>query len=118
MKIALVSPYDFYWPGGVTAHISHLASSFRLLGHDVKIFDLPGQVGRANIPNNVEVFTGSILDTESIQNAFNRLFRDDFQKILTTVENPYGKGDATEKIMDVLKNKTIPIRLKKKFYDL
>ena len=37
MKIALVSPYDFYWPGGVTAHISHLASSFRLLGHDVKI---------------------------------------------------------------------------------
>jgi len=37
MKIALVSPYDFYWPGGVTAHISHLASNFRLLGHDVKI---------------------------------------------------------------------------------
>ena len=43
---------------------------------------------------------------------------DDFQKILTTVENPYGKGDATEKIMDVLKNETIPIGLKKTFYDL
>ena len=37
MKIALVSPYDFYWPGGVTAHISHLANNFRFLGHDVKI---------------------------------------------------------------------------------
>ena len=37
MKIALVSPYDFTWPGGVTAHISQLANQFTGMGHEVKI---------------------------------------------------------------------------------
>ena len=55
---------------------------------------------------------------ESIKNAFKRLYSEDFQKILTTVENPYGVGDATEKIMDILKNHVIPKTLKKEFYDL
>lgn len=37
MKIALVSPYDFTWPGGVTAHISQLSGQLVNMGHDVKI---------------------------------------------------------------------------------
>ena len=37
MKIALVSPYDFTWPGGVTVHISQLAHQFTNMGHQVKI---------------------------------------------------------------------------------
>jgi phosphatidylinositol alpha-mannosyltransferase len=37
MKIALVSPYDYPYPGGVTAHISHLEEQFRQRGHQVKI---------------------------------------------------------------------------------
>ncbi len=37
MKIGLVSPYDFTYPGGVTQHISHLAAAFRRIGHDVHI---------------------------------------------------------------------------------
>lgn len=37
MKIALVSPYDFTWPGGVTVHISQLASQFTRMGHQVTI---------------------------------------------------------------------------------
>lgn len=37
MKIALVSPYDFPYPGGVTAHISHLEEHFTRWGHRVKI---------------------------------------------------------------------------------
>ncbi len=37
MKIALVSPYDFAYPGGVINHISCLQQQFTRLGHDAKI---------------------------------------------------------------------------------
>lgn len=37
MKIALISPYDFPYPGGVTEHIIALARGARLRGHEVHI---------------------------------------------------------------------------------
>lgn len=37
MKIALVSPYDFTYPGGANEHIAHLAEEYRLIGHEVRI---------------------------------------------------------------------------------
>lgn len=37
MKIALVSPYDYTVPGGVTKHIFYLDKHLRSLGHEVKI---------------------------------------------------------------------------------
>ena len=50
LKVALVSPYDFSHPGGVTEHITHLASVLRERGATVKLMgpasgDLPAQVG-------------------------------------------------------------------------
>jgi len=37
VKIALVSPYDFAYPGGVTNHISSLERYFTKMGHEVKV---------------------------------------------------------------------------------
>jgi phosphatidylinositol alpha-mannosyltransferase len=37
VKIALVSPYDFSYPGGVVNHIVALEKQLSIMGHDVKI---------------------------------------------------------------------------------
>ena len=37
MKIGLVSPYDWSYPGGVRDHVWHLANEFMSQGHDVRI---------------------------------------------------------------------------------
>jgi phosphatidylinositol alpha-mannosyltransferase len=38
MRIALVSPYSWTYPGGVTRHIEALAGQFFASGHDVRVF--------------------------------------------------------------------------------
>ena len=37
MKIALVSPYDWNYPGGVRDHVLHLSEQFIQMGHDVRV---------------------------------------------------------------------------------
>jgi GDP/UDP-N,N'-diacetylbacillosamine 2-epimerase (hydrolysing) len=55
---------------------------------------------------------------KSIQNAVDILYSKDFQEMLPSVNNPYGEGNATQKIIDVLKKTPIPEEPKKEFYDL
>ena len=37
MKVAMVSPYDFAWPGGVNAHVTQLSAELRRRGHEVTV---------------------------------------------------------------------------------
>jgi len=45
VKIALVSPYDYSHPGGVSEHIGHLRTEFEKLGHEVKVIAPRGRKG-------------------------------------------------------------------------
>ena len=59
MKIALVSPYDYPYPGGVVRHIFYLDKEFRRLGHDVRIIAAcSDDVGE--VPPQVIKVSGSI----------------------------------------------------------
>ncbi|NQU63802.1 MAG: UDP-N-acetylglucosamine 2-epimerase (hydrolyzing), partial [SAR324 cluster bacterium] len=57
-------------------------------------------------------------DKSSILQAIEILYTEEFQEDLKTVKNPYGNGSASEKIVEILKNNSIPQYLKKDFYDL
>jgi len=54
---------------------------------------------------------------EDILKAFARTRTEEFQKLLQTVENPYGNGGATEKIIDILSRISLGDILKKTFFD-
>ena len=38
MRIALVSPYSWTYPGGVTRHVEALADELLATGHEVRVF--------------------------------------------------------------------------------
>ena len=49
MKIGLVSPYDWSFPGGVRDHVWQLANEFMAMGHDVRIMaPASGPKGKLN----------------------------------------------------------------------
>jgi phosphatidylinositol alpha-mannosyltransferase len=50
VKIALVSPYDYPYPGGVTEHVRSLAEQFLLRGHDVHVI-APSSTDPASLPD-------------------------------------------------------------------
>ncbi len=52
MKIALVTPYQYPYPGGVTEHVAHLDQCFREWGHEVKII-APVAEDSSDVPENV-----------------------------------------------------------------
>jgi UDP-hydrolysing UDP-N-acetyl-D-glucosamine 2-epimerase len=88
---------------------------------EASLFKLPvvnigdRQKGRLRTPN--------IIDTPdepgAIETAIRRALSPEFKKSLSQMENPYGKGDASEQILRVLK--TVPLDgslLRKHFHDI
>jgi phosphatidylinositol alpha-mannosyltransferase len=49
MKIGIVSPYDWSYPGGVRDHVWHLANEFIAMGHDVRIL-APASGPKSKLP--------------------------------------------------------------------
>ena len=82
------------------------------------------KIGTINVGDRQKgrLMANSVIDcdptAQSINNAINKLYSNEFQKNLHSVNNPYGDGDAIEKIMDILINEDIPKEMKKEFYDL
>ena len=82
------------------------------------------KIGSINIGDRQKgrLKAGSVIDCEptkkSIKLAIDKLYGQKFQKDLPSVRNPYGDGDAIEKIINILSNNPIPGEIKKDFYDL
>jgi GDP/UDP-N,N'-diacetylbacillosamine 2-epimerase (hydrolysing) len=55
---------------------------------------------------------------ESIDSAFKKLYSEEFQHIVNNVENPYGKGGASHKVVRIIKDINLDNIVKKSFYDL
>jgi GDP/UDP-N,N'-diacetylbacillosamine 2-epimerase (hydrolysing) len=64
----------------------------------------------------------SVIDCEpnrnSILEAFEKLYSNEFQNILQDTINPYGEGCASKKIIEEIKKVNLEKILKKSFYDL
>ena len=89
------------------------------------LLEAPGfKIGTINIGDRQRgrIKADSVIDClpeyESIRAAFEKLYSEEFRKILYTVKNPYGKENASEKIIPVLKNISLENILKKKFFDI
>jgi len=82
------------------------------------------KIGTINIGDRQDgrLKADSVIDCEpfkeSILDALNILYSENFQKILKNVKNPYGEGGASNRIIEILKNKELPKDIKKQFYDV
>ena len=82
------------------------------------------KIGTVNIGDRQKgrLKADSVIDCEptkaSIKSGIEVLYSEKFKSSLTSVLNPYGEGNATNKILEILKNNPIPKEIKKEFHDL
>ena len=81
------------------------------------------KVGTVNIGHRQKgrLKADSVIDCDpekmSITAAIEKLYSKDFQAKLKTVKNPYGNGEGSNRIIEILKNEELPKEIKKQFYD-
>lgn len=81
-------------------------------------------IGTINIGDRQKgrIKVSSIIDCEptqeSIRKAFQKLYSDEFQNNLSNIQNPYGDGIVSKKILQTIKSTNFENILKKKFYDI
>lgn len=82
------------------------------------------KVGTINIGNRQEgrIKAKSIIDCnankQDIVNSFNKIYSENFQKMLISVKNPYDNGLASKKIVRHLKNVNFNTILEKNFFNI
>lgn len=68
------------------------------------------------------LMASSVINSEPtelhISGAIKKLYSDDFQANLHSVINPYGDGEASNRILDILRFDSLDLNVKKKFHDL
>ena len=57
-------------------------------------------------------------DIEDIDAAIQMLFSENFQRKLEECTNPYGDGDVSSKILEILRKTSLKDLMKKQFHDL
>lgn len=82
------------------------------------------KIGTINIGDRQKgrLMANSVIDCEndllSIQNAFTRLYTNNFTQTLKSSTNPYGDGGASKKIKDILQNINLDGIVKKSFFNI
>jgi GDP/UDP-N,N'-diacetylbacillosamine 2-epimerase (hydrolysing) len=68
------------------------------------------------------LISSSVINSEPIEvhisAAIKKLYSKDFQVTLKSAINPYGDGDASNRILDILRCDSLDLNVKKKFHDL
>jgi len=119
----------FFTSLGQNGYLSFLKQADCVIGNSSSgIFEAPYcKVGSVNIGNRQKgrVKPKSVMDVpndiESITNAINNVLSEDFSKIISTQNNPFGDGSAGIKIVTILENELNQSNkgfLKKEFFNL
>lgn len=72
------------------------------------------QNGRVCAKSVINISPNMLEITEALQ----KVYSNEFQKLLTSVKNPYGEGGASKKIIETLKRFDFQKNLKKTFFDI
>ena len=112
---------------GQLRYLSLLKNASLMIGNsssgiiEAPSFELPvvnigdRQKGRIRAANVIDV---PVCEQDEIEKAINKAVSKDFRDSITGLENPYGTGNASEKIVEILRTVSLSDMSKKQFCEL
>ena len=82
------------------------------------------KIGTVNIGDRQKgrIKANSVIDClankRDIKKAIDKIYSKEFQTLLKNVKNPYSGGKTSKKIVNILKKISLPLPVKKEFYDV
>ena len=116
----------FYETMGQKKYLSTMQYVDAVLGNSSSgIIEAPSfNIGTINIGDRQQgrIKAKSVIDCDpneqSIDEAIKLLYAKNFQEKLKYIKNPYGDGNASNRILETINKIHLPNQLKKEFYDL